>query len=70
MKMKSVVNLDLHLSLTSRIAPHKKSEFVTFPKTLKTKVLHETVNKRCHVEANLTEGPSQRNRMQEILMKQ
>ena len=42
-----MVDLDLHISFTSRIAPHKRSEFVTFPKTLKTKSLHETVKKRC-----------------------
>ena len=73
--MNSVVNLDLHISFTSRIPPHslpfhKRSEFVTFPKTLKTKSLHETVKKRYHFVANLTEGPSQRNRKQGILIKQ
>ena len=64
-----MVDLDLHISFTSRIAPHKRSEFVTFPKTLKTKSLHETVKKRCHFVANLSEGPSQRSRRREILMK-
>ena len=64
-----MVDLDLHISFTSRIAPHKRIEFVTFPKTLKTKSLHETVKKRCRFVANLSEGPSQRSRRQEILMK-
>ena len=66
----SVVDLDLHISFTSRIALHRGSEFVAFPKTLQTKSLHETVKKRCKFVANLTEGPNQRNRRQEILMKQ
>ena len=65
-----MVNLDLHISSTSRIPPHNRNEFVTFPKTVKTKSLHETVKKRYHFVANLTEGPSQRNRKQGILMKQ
>ena len=64
-----MLDLDLHISFTSRIAPHKRSEFVTFPKKLKTKSLHETVKKRCHFVANLSEGPSQRSGRQEILMK-
>ena len=64
-----MVDLDLHISFTSRIAPHKRSEFVTFLKTLKTKSLHETVKKRCHFAANLSEGPTQRSRRREILMK-
>ena len=67
--MNSVVDLDLHISFTSRIAPHKRSEFVTFPETVKTKSLHETVKKRCHFVANLSQGLSQRRRRQEILMK-
>ena len=65
-----MVDLDLHISFTSHIALHRGSEFVAFPKTLKTKSLHETVKKRCKFVANLTEGPNQRNRRQEILMKQ
>ena len=64
-----MVDLDLHISFTSRIAPHKRSKFVTFPKTLKTKSLHETDKKRCHFVTNLSEGPSQRNRRLEIFMK-
>ena len=41
--MNSVVDLDLHVSFTSCIEPHKRSELVTFPKTLKSKGLHEMV---------------------------
>ena len=68
--MNYVVDLDLHVSFTSRNETYKRSELVTFPKTLKNKSLCEMVKKRCHSVANLTEGPSHRNRRQDSLMKQ
>ena len=43
--MNSVVDLDLHVSFISRIEPHKRSELVTFPKTLKSKGLREMIKR-------------------------
>ena len=68
--MNCVVDLDLHVSFTSRNETYERSELVTFPKTLKNKSLREMVKKRCRFVANLTEGPSHRNRRQDSLMKQ
>ena len=49
---------------------HKRSESVTFPKTLRRKSLHETVIKRSHFAPNPIDSLAQRNRRQMILMKQ
>ena len=56
-------------SFTSRIATHSRSKFVAYPKTVRSRSLHEMGKKTSGCVGNLWNRPDYRNFRQKILMK-